>query len=271
MIDDELFPDSASEPASAEPQAQPSGEPAPASPPTQATPSPGEAQPTHSVPLDVLLRTREEYGERLRTVQSEAQQLRAWKEEQDRLARERAQQRPDLFKDPDGYDAWNERRLNETVAQVDQRWSERFIDMNVSVSERLWRRELGEKWGSLNEWINQQDPRWVAQMRQTDDPYGNAWEVFDRQQKAQAVQSVAERLGGKSLDEYIEEQLAQRMAGGMQQQPGQPRAPDGKFQPKPSQPAQPRPSAPSLATVNGAAMQPQSVPDGDEAFEATFR
>lgn len=272
MTDDELFPDSAIDPAQAEPSAadqtgelaQPAAEPG-----AQPAPSPGVgAEPT--VPLSVLLRTREELGGKLRQTAAEAEEAKRWRQEQERKAAEAAAQRPDFFKDPDAYQDWLDKRYTGAVQQVEQRWAERVTEVTVATSERYWKKELGaDQWSELNEFIKAQSPQWQHQVRYgTDDPYGYAFEQFDALRQQDTARSVQERLAGKSLDEFVAEAVAAELAK-HNAQPA--RAPNGQFQPRPSQPAQPRPSAPSLAAVNGAAQAPNAMPNPEDDFDSMFK
>lgn len=250
----------------------PSGDtPAPA--PAPVTPPVTQVQ--REVPFAALLDERD----KRKAAEAEAKELKAWRADQERKARETELTAPDMFADPKGFNAFIEKRIVEATQAVRSEAQQTIIDDRLEASEEKWTEKLeGEQWRDLNEWIAQRPPEWHQDLMTKRDPYGQAWRQFEGIKKAEQARAVSERLGGKDLDAFLNEQkqawlaehgqAPQADADDPEPAPAPVRAPDGRF--APSQP--PKRSAPSLAAVNGAPTPRQSeAADGDALFKQIYK
>lgn len=241
-----------------EPQADPSSAPV-LETPAQAAPVVSPEPQEHSVPLNVLLRTREEFGGKL--TQAEQRYIAAERKlaEIERRRQEAAAQAPDILEDPQGYIEWAERRQREITRREVAAVQAQQAKTVETISRTMMSRHLGpEKFGELEKFIQAAPDQAHAVALKEADPYGWFYEKFEQAQKARKAQDAAkqlESLGGKSLEEVISERVAAALAGQVQQPvapiatPAAPRNPDGTFAPQPTQ----RHTPESLAAVNGAA------------------
>lgn len=139
------------------------------------------------------------------------QYKRAWEEHQRKLAADQERDpAPDMFRDPQAYNAWVERQVskraeaiaNQRVSPLQSRLSQQTQMLSaMSVKGRIG----DEKWGKLNEWIAQQPPQFHDWCLDQDDPYGTALEQYRQR-------TTFERLGDKDIDTLIEEEVAKRLA-----------------------------------------------------------
>lgn len=233
--------------------------PAVAEPNPQAAPPAAErnSPPPGFVPIDVLLRTRDEGN----AAKARLRELEAIQAERERKERERAEaandEEPDIFADPQGHRAWREQREAERLQNLRNELAAERMQERLEESEEKWSEKLGDDgWSKLNEWITTLPPNAIEHFKRQRDPYGAANKAFADQQKRATAETTREKLGGKSLEEFLEEQkqawLAAQGQGKPQAQsapkPEPVRAPNGQFT---SPPAQQRRSAPSLAGITG--------------------
>lgn len=226
------------------------------------TPAPVAEPQEHSVPLNVLLRTREEFGGKLSAAERELAVFRAEKAERERKAREAAAQAPDILEDPQGYMEWSERRQREIVRREVAAVKAEQTKAVETISRNMMLRHIGpEKFAELDKFIQAApDQAHALAFREgAADPYGWFYEKFEKAQQHRKAQEAAKQLesfGGKSIEEVIAERVAAALAGQGQQPaapiavPATPRNPDGTFAPQPTQRHTPQ----SLAEVNGSAV-----------------
>lgn len=272
---EELFPEEGAEPAAPAAPTEPTTTDVKAyadAPTAAAQPAPApsaEAQPIRTVPLEVLLRTREEGARRAQQLEADLAEARRWIEERERQERELQAQAPDIFADPVAYRDWMREQARADAQRQIEPLMQQLREINLRNSELNARVSLGpDRWNALNDWIRKQPREWHKDIAQEWDPYAAAWEDYTRA-------STFERLGDKSLDEFVEAEVARRLqergaaaAPIAPEQPAprrqeQPRAPNGQYASAPPQSApQRRPSAPSLNSVNGASAPGASVAPG---------
>lgn len=243
----------------------PSSDAAPAQP--QAPAAPPTPPQDHLAPVKALLDERD----RRQAAEREAAQLKAWRAEQERKAREAAAQAPNVLDDPEGYHAYWQNRYNALERGFQQRLEQTAFTNKMNLLRRVWSKDLGgrEKLVELEKWAAQQPPDWLDWCNNQEDPFEAAYEAREQRTRAEKAKALEAELGGKSLEERIAEAVAAERAKWESahadpETPGQPRAPDGKFA-SPSTRHQPMP----LSQVNGAA-----APRGGETrsgYDAAFR
>lgn len=234
---------------------------APAETPAQPQ-TPAEPQ-EHSVPLNVLLRTREEFGGKLTQAEQRALAAERKLAEIERKRQEAAAQAPDILEDPQGYITWAERRQQELVRKELARVEAQHSKTVETISRNMMLRHLGpEKFGELDQFINAAPDSAHAIALKQPDPYGWFYEKFEQAQehrKAREAAKQLESLGGKSIEEIVSERVAAELAKHQAATPAAPatqadtraRNPDGTF----ASPTQTQRHTPeSLAAMNGAAV-----------------
>ena len=249
-----------------EPVAEPSAavqSPAPIEPVASQPAAPVAAPKADTVPLPAYLDERD----KRQNAQREAAELRAWREAQERR-REAEVQAPNILDDPDGYHQWVQQEFGALNQRFEQTLDARLAQQRIGLSMRAWKKELGaEQFKSLHEWTATMPPGWVAWAEAQDDPFGAAFDEFDKHRKAERAKEFEAKLSGKDLDAYIAEQVEARLAAA-QAQPTvaatQPRAADGTF----ASPATQRRTAPSLSQINGASA---SMAEPASGYDALFR
>lgn len=263
-----------SEPAPSEVQAPPVETPAAA---------PQADTQEHTVPLPVLLRTRDELGTKLTAAEQRAlaaeRQLAAFMRKQEE-ARATVEV-PHPLDDPDGFKAsllqLQQRAVQEAVGPLREQHQHQLEQL----SKTMLVRHIGqEKFGELEQFINAApDQAHAIAMRQAD-PYGWFYEKFEEAQKhrkAQAALQEIDKFGGKSIEEIVAERVAAELAKHTQAQPEpvaapavdtRPRNPDGTFASTSTNQTQ-RHQPPSLSVVAAA-----PAPRGEEArggYEQLFK
>lgn len=257
-----------SEPAPSEVQAPPVVETQPAA---AAPAAPAEPQ-EHTVPLPVLLRTRDELGGKLTAAEQRALAAERRLAEIDRQRREAAAQAPDILADPDAYIAWSERRTQDMVRQAVASVETKQAQYVETLSRSMMQRHLGpEKFGELDKFIQAAPDQAHAIALKQPDPYGWFYSKFEeamKHRKAQQALEQIDKFGGKSIEEIVAERVAAELA--KQAQPAapvetapatdtRPRNPDGTFATSTNQTQRHQP--PSLSVVAGA-----PAPRGGEAL-----
>lgn len=258
-----VAPEAAPEPSVQEPVA---AEPTPAAVTQAPAPAPA-ADPM--APVKALLEERD----RRQAAEREAAALRAWRADQERKAKEARAQAPNMLDDPDGYHEWimEQRRLDREA--LEQRFERARVDDRLQTSRELIEDQLPEdEFKKLCAFIDTRPQQWHAHAERQAHPYRWALKQMRESEKAKRSEEVLSKLGEKSLEELIEEQVAARLAAqqaaapAAPETPGQPRGPDGKFA-SPSTATRHQP--PSLAVVSGApAPRGSETPGG---YEAAFR
>ncbi len=234
--------------------------------PAEATPAaitPPEPQ-EHSVPLNVLLRTREEFGGKLSAAERELATLRAEKAERERKAREAAEQAPDMLSDPEGYAIWSERRYDERVRTAVAQADARNAQALQAMSRNMMMRHLGpEKFGELDKFIQAAPDQAHAIALKQADPYGWFFEKYEQAQAHRNSQETLKQLDGRSIDDIVKDAVEKARgeweaanAAPVHHSKRQPRD-EATQQFAPSQPEQ-RHRPESLAKMNGAAVMPQA-------------
>jgi len=176
------FSEPAPEPV-AETVAPPADVPAMFQPGGAGHPDTPAVQPT-PVPIGALLDERE----KRQAVQAERDALKARVAEYERA--KEAPKVPDMFADPDGFAAYNQRQIAETEARVTQRISG-VIAVQAYGEETV---KAAEAWANQN-------PAVLAEAMKTAHPYDYAVKAYQKHQDIAA-------LGGKTLAEYVAEQVA---------------------------------------------------------------
>lgn len=171
-----------------------------------------KAHKERTVPLAEHIDQRISLQEKLRTEKERADRLEAtWAEHQRKLAADQERDpAPDMFRDPQAYNAWVERQVikraeaiaNQRVSPLQQRLS---YQTQVLSATTVKGRIGEEKWAKLNEWIAQQPPQFHNWCLDQEDPYGSALEQYRQR-------TTFERLGDKDIDTLIEEEVAKRLA-----------------------------------------------------------
>lgn len=266
-----------------EPALAPEPAPSEASPVVvEATPESAPAPQDHSVPLNVLLRTREEFGGKL----TAAEQRAAAAERQlaeIRRREEEARSRVDIphpLDDPDGWQASMLQLQRRAVEQAVGPLREQHQQQLEALSRTMMVRHLGqEKFSELEQFMRAAPDQAHAIALKQADPYG--W-FYDKLQEAKQHREAAEALKlvkEKPIEQRIAEAVAAERAkweaerGGQPQPAAQPapvvdmrpRNPDGTF--APVQPAKHEP--PSLTVVPTAAS-----PRGEDSrggYDALFK
>jgi len=249
------------EPAPSEVQATPVVE----APPAAA--APGEPQ-DHSVPLNVLLRTREEFGGKLSAAEQRAliaeRKLAEFMRKQEEASA--TVDIPHPLDDPDGFKASllkvQQKAVQDAVGPLRQQHQQQLEQL----SKTMLVRHIGaDKFGELEKFIAAApDQAHAIAMRQAD-PYGWFYEKFEQAQKARKDHETLQALQGKSIEEIVAERVAAELAKQSQAATPapaapadtRPRNPDGTF--APSQPEQ-RHRPESLAKMNGAAIIAATAP-----------
>lgn len=234
-------------------------------PPAAATS--GEPQ-DHSVPLNVLLRTREEFGGKLSAAEQRAliaeRKLAEFMRKQEEASA--TVDIPHPLDDPDGFKASllkvQQKAVQDAVGPLRQQHQQQLEQL----SKTMLVRHIGaEKFGELEKFINAApDQAHAIAMRQAD-PYGWFYEKFEQAQKARKDHETLQALQGKSIEEIVAERVAAELAKQSQAATPAPAAPadsrarnpDGTF--APSQPEQ-RHRPESLAKMNGAAVIAATAP-----------
>lgn len=234
------------------------------------TPAAAQAEPQdHSVPLNVLLRTREEFGGKLMLAEQRALAAENELAQIRRKQQEAAEQMPHPLDDPDGFGAW---MLNKQKAAVDGAVGslrQQHQQQLEAISRNMMLRHLGaEKFGELDKFIQAAPDQAHAVALKQADPYGWFFEKFEEAQRHRKAQDALKALGDKSLEERIAEAVAAERAKWESSQtpaaaptpatPDRDRNPDGTFKAS-TQPPQ-RHQPPSLALVEGA-----GAPTGEDA------
>lgn len=229
----------------------------PAAPPV---PAPTEPRSADSVPLHVLLRQREEFGGKLTAAEQRARELEAQLEEFQRKREEAEAKAPDMLIDPDGYHRWAMQQARELARAEAEEIAETRIQ-NALMQDRLarsvsaWQDKLGpDEWVKFNDWVAKAPPQFQNRARAQYDPYGYAHKEYQRQQKLAKATELEQKLGGKSLDEVIEERVAAKLAE-MQAASPQDRVRNERGQFVPSSTQEPQRHRPKgLHEMNGAAV-----------------
>lgn len=240
----ELEPEiQAVEPDQTQPAPEPANEPEPAPEPV---PEPLAAQETAKPYEPVPLATFLDLRDKLARTEREAQELRAYRQQQE--AARQAQPAPDPYQDPEAYQAHQQ-------AEVDAR----IYGLNLNMSRRLAEVQHGPDvvkaafdWG-LNRC--DQDPHFNAKVRSSQDPVGEVVAEWKREQ-------LLARLDPTDFDAF---QAWKASQGGQ--------APTG-YAPQAAQPASQRPQAPrpSLAAGPSAGASASPIPkNGEDTFDAMFR
>jgi len=270
-----------SEPAPSEVQAPPVVETPPAAAAPQAEPQDPMA------PVKALLDERDRRQAAERRAQETARELeaiRARDAEARRKAQEAANQLPHPLDDPDGFSAGVRNLTAHAVTQAQRQWQAQQDRVVETMSRNAMKRHIGaEQFAELEQFAQAAPDAAHNLAYESGDPWG--W-MFDKFQEAKAhrnAQSALQELGGKSLQERIEEAKAQAIAEARAQweaersgqpqpapQPAadtRPRNPDGTFAPSTNQTQRHQP--PSLSVVAAA-----PAPRGEEArggYEQLFK
>lgn len=271
---DELFEDGAANdaaPAASEvavsPQSEPVIAPAPEAPAPQAAPvqqAPTQQPVERSVPLPVLLDERD----KRKQYEAQARELQAQLDELNRKREEAESQLPNVLDDPDGYHQAVMRQARQFASAEAQRIAREQVQRAIAEdrlvrSEEHWRQQLGDKWGEFNAWLEKAPQNFHNAAMGQRDPYGFAKAEFDRQQKLRRAEEWGQKIGDKSLDDYIAEQVAAKLAEtqavAAANAQDRPRNERGQFAPSTSpEPQRHRPK--SLNEMNGAAVVAPSAP-----------
>jgi len=229
--------------------------------------APGEPQ-DHSVPLNVLLRTREEFGGKLSAAEQRAliaeRKLAEFMRKQEEASA--TVDIPHPLDDPDGFKASllkvQQKAVQDAVGPLRQQHQQQLEQL----SKTMLVRHIGaDKFGELEKFIAAApDQAHAIAMRQAD-PYGWFYEKFEQAQKARKDHETLQALQGKSIEEIVAERVAAELAKQSQAATPapaapadtRPRNPDGTF--APSQPEQ-RHRPESLAKMNGAAIIAATAP-----------
>lgn len=188
-------------------------EPKPKKAKTDATPKP---EPGY-VPL------REVLDERERRQKAEAEALR-WKtandEHQRRLAAEAANDpAPDMFKDPQAYNAWVERQIDRKAeakyAKQIGGMREQISDYALGMSELRAKNALGERYKPFEDWLLKQPDDLKDRFMAQPDPYAAAFQHY-------RAATTFERLGQDDLDTYEKKLFAKWEAEQKAKQAGRP-------------------------------------------------
>lgn len=153
--------------------------------------------------------------EKRQAVERERDQYkRAWEEHQRKLATEQEKDpAPDMFKDPNAYNAWIDRQLNKRAEDIARQHVQPIMsqvsDANLRLSEMQAEKNLGpERFGKLNEWIKAQGEQFGAWALSQPDPYWAAYQQYRQR-------TTFERLGDDDLETY-EQKLRAKILAEMQ-------------------------------------------------------
>lgn len=273
---DELFEDGATNdaaPAAPEvavsPQSEPVVTPAPEAPAPQAAPAqqaPTQQPVERSVPLPVLLDERD----KRKQFEAQARELQAQLDEVNRKREEAESQIPNVLEDPNGYHKAVMLRARQFASEEAQRIAQEQVRQalakdRIENSAERWSEKLGEAaFRKLYEWTATMPPQWVRWAENQRDPFGAAHKEWDRQQKAKQAEEWGQKIGDKSLDDYIAEQvaakLAEAQAAAAANAQDRPRNERGQFAPSTSPEPQRQHRPKSLNEMNGAAVVAPSAP-----------
>lgn len=157
----------------------------------------------------VLRETLEEREKRQKAERERDQYKSAWEQHQRKLQAEEANDpAPDMFKDPDGYNAWVERQLDKRAQAIASKHVEplqqKVSDYALRLSAMQTKASIGdERWAKLNDWISKLDPKDQQWLQTQPDPYGAAYAEYRRV-------TTFERLGSDDLDTY-EQKLREKI------------------------------------------------------------
>lgn len=144
-------------------------------------------------PKQVPLAALKEEREKRQALEREFAALKARVDQPQQVQQpQQRQQAPDPYEDPEGYDAFNQARLNAAEFKIAARVSQRFAE-----------KEYGkERVVEAIEWAKQQasqDPTFDYKIGTHESPVEFVVQEYQRSQTLQALQ-------GKSLDDYLQEQ-----------------------------------------------------------------
>ena len=171
-----------------------------ADPPREAKP-PREPKAPKPEPGYVPLREVLDERERRQKAEQDAQKYRAaWEQHQQKLAdAENNDPAPDMFKDPNAYNAWVDRQLDRRAKGIAKQHIEplqqRLSDYAVGMSEMRAKSVLGDKFKPFEEWLIKQPNEFKDQCMASDDPYAVAYQQY-------RTRTTFERLGNDDLDSY---------------------------------------------------------------------
>lgn len=273
---DELYDGATAEPAPATPAQETPAAPA-AAPAAETSAQPAEtpaatvAEPQdHSVPLNVLLRTREEFGGKLTLAEQRALAAENELAQIRRKQEEAAEQMPHPLDDPDGFGSWLLAKQKAAVDGAVGSLRQQHQQQLEAISRNMMLRHLGsEKFGELDKFIQAAPDQAHAVALKQADPYGWFFEKYEEAQKHRKAQDALKQLdtlGGKSIEEIVAERVAAELAKQTQAAPAaaapaqaatpaaaaaeRSRNSNGTFAPSTSQPQRHQPV--SLAEVTGA-------------------
>jgi uncharacterized caspase-like protein len=214
-------------------------EPAPDAP--AAPPAASDEKP-RDIPITALLDERE----KRQAAERELQQLRAWRQEQERKAREAAAQAPDFYSDPDQRLQFERQQFQASL------WNER-----LNMSEALARDKFGDETVDRARDAFQaavaQNPALAVELQSSAHPYAFVVNWYKRQAVLAEIGTDPEAWKARQI-ESIKEQLRQELMAEMQQ----------------TQPVLPKPRLPgSLASAPAAGKAGEMAPRGS-AFDAAF-
>lgn len=242
----------------AEPTPAPVAEPAPASPAVEPSSQPEAQPPVQAEPQDPMAPVKALLDERDRRQAAErkAASLEAREAEQERRRREAAAKAPNVLDNPEGYHAYWENRHRALEQSVSQQAAMQRMQDRLEDSEEKWRDKLGDEFDTFFKWAGAAPDGFRRHCESQRDPYGVAFQEYDKQRKAKEAEELTSKLQGKGLEAFIAEQVEARIAAQAAAAPAQPakpvppRAPDGTFTSHPPQRHRPE----SLAKVNGSAV-----------------
>jgi hypothetical protein len=253
------------------PTPAPTGEPVSATPPASEHVSPPapvaqEAAPPAAerhdgyVPINVLLRTREELGGKVRQFEARAADLQRQLDDIKRREEEAVLPQPDPLLDPDAFRAHFEDVVQQRTDDLRREYESNLARLREQGSARHWSAQLGaEEWVQFNSWLGTLPADARKDLLRCDDPYGTAYPKFRKFR-------TFETLGGRTPQEWMDEQFeaiaAQR---GYTLQAATPSTPAPVATPAPPQ-TQPRRSAPSLSEVVGVTTSKDAPVSGYDAL-----
>lgn len=153
------------------------------------------------VPLREVLDERE----RRQKAEQDAQRYRAaWEEHQRKLAAEQDNDpAPDMFKDPNAYNAWVDRQLDRRAKSIANQHIEplkaQLSDYAIGMSEMRAKSILGDKFKPFEDWLKKQPDEFKDWCMQNEDPYAVAFQQY-------RTRTTFERLGSDDLDTFLEKQ-----------------------------------------------------------------
>lgn len=207
-----------------------------------------------------LIKALQDEREKRQAKEAEAAELRAWRAEQERRRQEAARQAPPLLEDPEAWEQWALSRARELARKEAQQIAQRqvqdiLLEERVASSEEKWREKLGGEWDQFLGWVQKAPQQFHDAAFRNRDPYGWAHQEYERQKRLHRATELEQKLSGKSLDDYIQEQVQAKLAEAQAQAPqGQPRTPQGQFAAPETPPKKPqRHTPPSVANINGSA------------------